>query len=308
MTSRCEKCDQRLTHDNQCTNSLCTNIAVDNSAASANFDWLTGTSLPIHTPSRIELPAFIQEDVRLWWAQVEARLNLAGIKDDLSRFRYVIAGLPLEVIKKVSDLVYTEPLVDPFGTLRTRIINEFEPTDSAKLRQLLEGCQLGDRLPSELLREMRKLAQDRLSDDVLRELFFKRLPTSLTTIFLTTGVTDLEKAAQAADTALRTSYLSGPQIAVVSPPASTTNEVASITARIDALTRSVQQLMDTQRQIRRNRSSSRGKHNQRSRSPTPRRFASCYYHYRFGEEARNCKPWCEKYSEWKAKNPGKSEN
>jgi hypothetical protein len=110
----------------------------------------------MYTQVRVTLPDFIEEDVALWWAQVEARLNLAQITDDKARFRYVISALPSVVAKKISDLVFEEPKTEPFKVLRERIAKEFEPSDNAQLRQLLEECQLGDDKPSALLQRMRK--------------------------------------------------------------------------------------------------------------------------------------------------------
>ena len=70
----------------------------------------------------------------------------------------MVAALPAEVIKRVSDLVYTQPTTNPFEVFRQRIVKEYEPTDSAELQELLEDCQLRDKTPPELLREMRRLA------------------------------------------------------------------------------------------------------------------------------------------------------
>lgn len=281
-------------------------------------------STPI--PFRIELPPFIKDEVNLWWAQVVARLNLANITDDRSKFRYVVAALPAEVVKRVPDLIYTEPATNPFETLHLRIVKEFEPTDSAKLRELLEGCNLGDKTPSELLREMRRLAQGRLTDDALRELFFKRLPKSLTTISITTGVTDLEKAAEAADNVLKSPYPCGlpstlaamtstqhsvPQIMPQPTTINTTTDtsfspsISAMAAQIESLARSVQKLTEfthDNRRSREQRSPSRNR-DPRTRSQTPsRRYDHCYYHYKFGDAARNCRTWCKRYQDHVSKN------
>jgi len=64
----------------------------------------------------------------------------------------------MEVARKVPDLITKEPPSDPFSVLKKRILNEFEPTSSEKLNKLFKGCELGDRKPSALLREMRQFA------------------------------------------------------------------------------------------------------------------------------------------------------
>lgn len=149
--------------------------------------------------AKFETPQFIPDNVALWWKQIEARLDLAGITDEETKFKHIAAGLPPEVVSKVSDLIFNPPVEAPYGKIRDRKLKEFEPKDSAKLQSLLEGCQLGDKKPSTLLREMRQLAQGRVTDETLRELYLRRLPSSLSSIFRTTNVTDLDKVAAAAD-------------------------------------------------------------------------------------------------------------
>lgn len=46
---------------------------------------------------------------------------------------------------------------------------------------------------------MKQLADNRLDNEILRELFSKRLPDVVKIVFITTGITDLERSAEAAD-------------------------------------------------------------------------------------------------------------
>lgn len=100
---------------------------------------------------KIELPQFVPEKVILWWAQVETRLALYNITFELNKYKYVSGTLPLDVARQVSDLIITEPSDKPYSKLKSRILEESEPTNAAKLKQLLEDCELGDRKSSVLL-------------------------------------------------------------------------------------------------------------------------------------------------------------
>lgn len=310
MTEKCNKCQKFTAEADFAEAGLCKSCATK-AKSSGQQPIIQLSNLTQLVPSftgRIELPPFIPENVNLWWAQVEARLKLWGIIDEHTKYRYVVAALPGEVARKIPELVFTEPSEAPFTVLHQAILKEFEPTCSAKMRQLLEGCQLGDRKPSALLREMRRLAGENSSNDMLRELFFKQLPDNVTSVLKIVDVTDLDKAAAAADKVLESP---APVIAAYSassalakPPNQSTSNLTEITAQIASLTNAVKELAAHQqyrqpRQPYRSNFRSRSQSRARNRSPTPKR-EMCYYHYRFGNDARHCRPWCKRYSDWNA--------
>ena len=249
-----------------------------------------GAFLKFH--GRIELPQFsAEDDITLWWAQVERRLNLANLANEQSKYQYVSAALPMEIVRRVPDLVRTQPVDLPFTTLKNCILGEFEPTCTAKLNKLLEGCKLGDQKPSALLREMRQLASGRVDESVLRQLFFKQLPPFLTSIFITTGVTDLDKAAAAADKAKDEGIPSTSQIisAVKTDSSPSQAPRQSTHDLLIALTESVKQL-HFQHQRSRSRSQSQNSrhcsncHRSNSRE-NKRRFTKYCYHFKFSDNA-----------------------
>jgi hypothetical protein len=264
---------------------------------------------------KIELPAFCPENVTVWWAQVELRLKLVNLKTETDKFRYVTAALPTEVAKHVSDLILTEPADKPFSILKTKILEAYEPTNAAKFRKLLEGCELGDRKPSALLREMRQLAQGRVSDELLRELFFKRLPETVATILVTTDVTNLDRAAEAADKVHDQTFRNSTPVAAVNTTpsevhAATANtppsEMQQLRETMSVLINAVKQLSNRQPRSR-SHSRSGGNRNfgSRNSSPSRRKYDLCRYHYKFGDDARQCRSWCKK---WSQRSNGKSGN
>ncbi len=312
MSDKCESCGKFV----PAGTAKCTACTV--AGATKNISMSTQPKI-----TKFEMPQFTPDDVALWWKQIEARLELANIVDEQSRFKHITAGLPPEVVCKVSDLLFTPPVNDPYQALRERILKEYELSDSAKIHTLLEGCLLGDKKPTTLLREMRKLAQNRVADDTLRELFFRRLPATITDVFRTTGVTDLDKAATAADQVLERPWSAINSINHTrsdSQPIPTQQSAPSgselvplfsqMAAQIATLTKAVDQLTQQQHFPSRERSRSRGpERRDRPRASTPRRtqpprhtqFTECYYHHKFGNEARKCEWWCEKHDEWVAR-------
>lgn len=126
-----------------------------------------------------------------------------------------------------------EPPINPYIKLKERILGEFEPTSAAKIRKVLKSCKLGDRKPSVLLCKMRQLSSDRINYDVLRKVFCGALPEMVRTIFLTTRITDLDTAAEAADKVHEDKYVA------IHTMTSSTADTSSREASINALVKSV---------------------------------------------------------------------
>jgi hypothetical protein len=66
-----------------------------------------------------------------------------------------------------------------YEKLKTTMINRFSEPETTKLKKLLHTFELGDKRPSQLLREMQELSDNKLSDDVLKILWIQRLPVKI---------------------------------------------------------------------------------------------------------------------------------
>lgn len=171
----------------------------EGSSQSNDANRLDATSVP---SGRFELPQFIKQNVRLWFAQIEQKLTVHRISTEKAKFANVASSLPPEIAAQVSDLLFNPPAINSYTTLKSRIIQEYEDSATLKTNKLLEECELGDQKPTTLLRKMRQLADSRVNDEFLLNLFLQRLPENVRMVLTTTGVTNLDKAAEAADKAM----------------------------------------------------------------------------------------------------------
>lgn len=158
------------------------------------------TSVP---SERFELPQFIKQNVRLWFTQIEQKLTVHRIATEKAKFANVTSSLPPEIAAQVSDLLFNLPATNSYTILKARIIQEYEDSATLKTNKLLEECELGDQKPTALLRKMKQLADSRVNDEFLLNLFLQRLPENVRMVLTTTGVTDLDKAAGICPTQLQ---------------------------------------------------------------------------------------------------------
>lgn len=97
------------------------------------------------------------------------------------------------------NVLQNTPEKDPYTTLVDRIISNLSSTDAAQIKQLLTERKRGNKKPSLFLRELRELGKNKVTTIVLREIFYADLSTGMSEILPTTGVTDMDIAAQEAD-------------------------------------------------------------------------------------------------------------
>ncbi|XP_038063139.1 uncharacterized protein LOC119733843 [Patiria miniata] len=178
----------------------------------------------------LKLPPFWQNDPTLWFAQVEAQFLTRHITVQDTKFAYVVSSLQPDIAQEVRDLLVSPPTHDRYNTLKKEL--------------------LGDRKPSQLLRRMRQLlGENTLEDNILKQLFLQRLPTTIRGILASTStVVNIKQLSDIADKIVEVSVPTVSTVnthaaAVSSPePAHTVANFQTLETRINQLTEQVQAL------------------------------------------------------------------
>lgn len=223
-----------------------------------------------------KLPSFWKDEPEVWFIQVEATFRLHGITQDSTKYEYLVANLEPSILFLVKDIILNTSLTDKYAAMKKRITDSFEESSENKIKCLLNGLELGDQKPSHYLQRMKCLAAGKVSDDVLKSLFLDRLPEKVRCILAVCDSQDLDKLATQADRILGT-FSSSTSLFVSEVH---DEKLESLIERIDALE---SRSRSSRRSNTKFRSQSRGSiSNQRK----------CWYHFRFGENARKCIPPC----------------
>ena len=248
----------------------------------------------------IKLPPFWPADPEVWFAQVEAQFTTRGVSSQKTRFEYVVSSLSPEFATEVRDLLLRQPDETPYDKLKAELIKRTAASEQRKLRQLISGEELGDRKPTQLLRRMQQLLGDRAAEtnsSFLRELFLQRLPSSVRMVLASTADTmDLSTLADMADKVIEVATPSVASISASHQPdpaafAQLQQEVSRLTDLVASLTRD--------RPPPRRRSPSRVRRPSHSPAPQDQQQQEqsstntlCWYHRKFGEQARKCQSPC----------------
>ncbi|XP_046808362.1 uncharacterized protein LOC124420195 [Lucilia cuprina] len=172
-----------------------------------------------------------------------------------------------------------------YETLKSALVNEFQDSEEKRLQKLLENIQLGDKRPSTLLREIRQLSLGKMSDDMLKSLWFQRLPATLKAL-LSISSDSLDKQAVMADKI--NDQLDSSFLCRVSTPSQTPLE--QIEKRISELIQRIDAINSPLSHRSRNRSTSNSRDQNVSRN-------LCWYHFTFGSKANKCRPPCAHQAE-----------
>jgi hypothetical protein len=145
----------------------------------------------------IKMPPFWRKNVRVWFLQVETQFARAKITREETKYSHVVESLDPEIIDQMFDYFAKPVPENAYSELKKKILREFEDSATRKSKKLLE-CELGDAKPTALLREMRSLAGDLVSEEFLRSVFLDRLPNSMRAMVASSDA-DLDKVAIMAD-------------------------------------------------------------------------------------------------------------
>ena len=240
-----------------------------------------------------KLAPYWPNDPQIWFIQAEAHFATHRITNQKRRYHIVVSSLAPEFATEIRDLLLNPPADNQYDRLKEALIGRTQKSEQARLRELLSTEELGDRPPSKLLRRMQQLLGDKsLDGSLLKELFLQRLPTAVRMILSSAPDSlTIDQLARMADKVVESTPST--TVHAISTPTTESSEIASLREEVTSLVATVKSLVGSAQPYRgRTRLSSR----LRSASRSPTRDTSegemCWYHTRYGSNARHCRPPC----------------
>ncbi len=247
-------------------------------------------STPLMAAVSIKLPPYWPADPEVWFAQV---FTTKRITVQRTMFDYVVSSLSPIIATEIRDLLLKPPAEDPYEVLKAELIKRTAASAQRKLQQLISGEELGDRKPTQLLRRMQQLLGEQLgtagdANTFLRELFLQRLPASVRMVLASADPSmSINQLADMADKVMEVA--SSTTISAVSHP--DLPEVKQLREEVTRLADLVASLT-TKQNHHRNRSRSSSRQRRLSPAPSNQTHDLCWYHHKFGQEAKKCQEPC----------------
>jgi hypothetical protein len=160
----------------------------------------TDTSGGADTTSQvIRLPLLRPDRISRWFMIVEAEFEAARITSDKEKYNAVILSLGWQQLDLIDDVLDNPPPTGLYENLKTELIRRLTDSAERRVQRLLEEQDLGDRTPSQLYRDMRKLATTTIPDELLVTIWKNRLPASMRAILAPSRTNDPKDLMQMAD-------------------------------------------------------------------------------------------------------------
>ncbi|XP_015111024.1 uncharacterized protein LOC107037150 [Diachasma alloeum] len=255
----------------------------------------------------LQLGEFTPEDPELFFSIADRSFHAAGITSEATKFGHICGKLfKSKHAFEVRDIILNLPLENSYTHLKMELIKCLSSSQEEKTRRLLEGAEMRNMKPSHFLHHLRNLAGASFPDDTLRTLWITRLPADVQALLATQRNSALEDAAELAD---KTIQILKSRIPPVAPQIAETSAhgieallslklsqlALTLDEKLNSMRDEIESLKRTRRAdrghpggggFRRSRSRSRSKHRQ------PGIDGPCWYHWRFGHQARTCMQPC----------------
>lgn len=243
--------------------------------------------------ARLPVPPMSSNNIDAWFISMDFWFTASGIVADKQKTATILAALDPNVIAQLADVIASMPPNNRYDFIKAKIINHFADSEQRRLNRLLSELPLGDKKPSELFYEMRRVAGTTLGEAAVKGLWTKRLPEFAQPVIAASAGTPAEytKVADAVVEAIASNHIG--KIEATSDCAIKELRVAIVELgkkfeRLSARSRS----RAGRSPLRRNRSTTH---------TTPRATyayntmggTECWYHKKYASRARKCRSPCK---------------
>lgn len=259
------------------------------------------------------LPSFWHGNPKLWFKQAELIMASHRLTSDDSKFNHILKHLNETQSSIVSDIILNPPSANKYKTLKEALIKRSEESEMRRIQTVLQTVEMGNQSPSAFHRQLVHLAGDSsaLTEDLIKKLWISRLPSTIGAILIGRETDEISNLYDLAD---RIWGMNNPftnpfcnafdsnRPSTSTQSNFTTQQTKDLNFQISELVRTVNELKskfndfeqnqsnsNVHNQNRgRNRSRSRSNRYNRSSSRSSRKYDICWYHYKFGNNAKKC--------------------
>lgn len=251
---------------------------------------------------RLNPPSMLDTNIETYFLSLEFWFAASGISaiHDTRRYNIVMAQVPPNKLTEIRSIIDGTPATEKYAYVKKRLIEYFADSQQRRLQRVLSEMPLGDRKPSQLFSEMRRVAGNALGEMVLLDLWAARLPPHAQAAVIASrgDAADKITIADAIVDSMglrRVDAIDHVQnIAMASPHVreEVSDPIKVLQREIAELSRKLEKVLPVNKHVRgRSRSRSRREwHNTRhERDPST---GPCWFHRTFGNDARKCRKPC----------------
>lgn len=120
----------------------------------------------VATIEHVRLPGFWRHSPQQWFLHAEAVFLNNRVRSELTKVNHVLTALDEDGIRAVSDLLGVK---GQYSAVRDRLISAYAVPQATRFRTIVQHGGMGDRRPSQMLRDMRSVLPEGIGDAALKE-------------------------------------------------------------------------------------------------------------------------------------------
>jgi hypothetical protein len=237
---------------------------------------------------KVTLPPFWPQDPTAWFQHIEAEFLIARVPlTSYLCYLHVIRALPAEVITAIRDITsqITAESLNAYAVVKQALLQRFTSSPLQRCYQLLDSPPLGDRNIAAHYSQLRSLIPAD-ADVLFNAIFLRTLPPHISTALASKAELPSAELAAAASQMQHT-VTAQAAVATAAPlPPSPPPSISAAPARCSGRSPG-HSSYGQQRQATPHRRRSPSRDSRRSSSQDSRRRL-CWYHQKFGRQARRC--------------------
>lgn len=142
---------------------------------------ITNNTIESTIIATIKIPSFWTNRPELWFLHVETQFRMKNITTSSTKYDYTVSALQPETMEIVADILLNPPATNKYENLKNTLLSRSRDTEERRFDALFNKMELGDAKPSELYRQMESLAQGNslVNNSLLRKLWLNKLPGSI---------------------------------------------------------------------------------------------------------------------------------
>jgi hypothetical protein len=242
--------------------------------------------------SFVKLPGVWTEDPVSWFRLAKEEFALRNITDPVAHYYHVLASLSQDTVRLVRKVLHEDTGPHSYDNLRTSFLALHSLSNYQKMEKMMRLPPLGDRKPSVMLAEMLEFCLvSESATAVFTYLFLQRLAREICILLSEDDPADMRAIADKADRLIAMHVLQGHDVcATVSPE---DNWEGDLVAATGGDRRKKKFLVSKRPQQQQSGAERQGGSPRRGvdQAASPR-TSMCFYHPKFGEQAKYCQEGC----------------
>lgn len=241
--------------------------------------------------TNIRLPPYFPNSLNSWFIQIESQFTIGRIKNDVTRYNYLISALPQDVCESLLDVLEKPPETDLYENLKKTIISRHSLSIERRIKKLISDADIGDSKPSEFYRRLKVLAGNSgtVGDELIKNLWLSRLPNLINIALIPQMDSELSKILDTADKIFDSMQSSSNVSAIVKPKSSENCATCcSSNSDVKKLEKEISELKRMFKSFNFNRNRSRSRSRSKPRDKSLDKQHNCWYHHKFGVNAQKC--------------------